>query len=129
MASFGKKNIADTRLPLRIAIQEKEGARPVILQQGSIASVLRVALARNGFFTPVSWDGAPATAATTGAALIALSDEARAGGGSPVIVIDTGETPVDPVTFPADDVLNVTFSRGSRASRQPCSTVTGKDRT
>jgi hypothetical protein len=87
---FGDRDLKDMKIPLKIAIQEKNSASPTVVEKGSVAQVLRIALASSGVFQPALWDGQPSHSATGPAEEGFLCDEAKAKGGNPVLLVDSG---------------------------------------
>jgi NTE family protein len=84
---FAGKDIAGTKLPLRISVLMKDTDRPVVLDRGPLAPALRAALAAPGLYTPGRWEEQPALSA--GQARPYAVADARSLGIGPVVVIDT----------------------------------------
>jgi NTE family protein len=84
--SFGIKDLSETKVPLRIAIQSKASSRAEVLERGKIAVVVRAAVAGAGLFPPVMFEGVEAMSAS--GARPFLVEEARELNLGAVVVID-----------------------------------------
>jgi predicted acylesterase/phospholipase RssA len=93
---FGKRDIAQARIPLRIEVQTKAASSPSLLEKGGLVPALRAAVAETGFFEPASLNGESVQAASDEPSITYLCAEARAASGGPVILIDTAVTRNDP---------------------------------
>jgi NTE family protein len=86
---FNKKDLNESKVPLRIAIQMKDGNTATVLERGQAVEAVRAALGDPSIFEDTSFNGAAAlSAARTRPLLIA---EAKAMNLGPVIVIDALE--------------------------------------
>jgi NTE family protein len=83
--AFDHRDLSQTKLPLKIAIQLKDGGAEV-LDRGPAAEAVRAAIADPELFGPVPWNGAEALSAAHSKPL--LITEARALNLGPVVVID-----------------------------------------
>ncbi|MFL5812671.1 MAG: patatin-like phospholipase family protein [Bdellovibrionia bacterium] len=93
---FGKRDIAQAKIPLRIELQRKSENSPTLMNKGALVPVLRAAVAGPGFFEPVSINGQSAQGASDSSAVAYLCAEARAESKGPVILIDTATNRNDP---------------------------------
>jgi NTE family protein len=93
---FGKRDIGQTKIPLRIEIQKKSENTPTVMSKGAIVPVLRAAVAGPGSFEPVSINGQSSQGAVDVSSMAFLCAEARANSQGPVILIDTAVTRNDP---------------------------------
>ncbi len=93
---FGKKDVAQARIPLKIELQRKSEASPAVIDKGNLASILRAAITGPGFFEPTAFNGQSTQASTDVGSIAYLCAEARANSSGPVILIDTAVTRNDP---------------------------------
>lgn len=93
---FGKKDISQSKIPLRIELQKQGEASPTLVQKGTFVTVLRASMTSPGFFEPVSLNGQSAQAASDVPSITYLCAEARANSQGPVVLIDTASTRNDP---------------------------------
>lgn len=101
-AEFGNIDLSSMKIPLKIAIERpRESISPaavpaMVIEKGSVAKVLRVSMAAPELLEPGTWDGAPAEAATAPSAEQQLCEDARERYGSPVVLIETSGSGIDP---------------------------------
>ncbi|MGZ3687429.1 MAG: patatin-like phospholipase family protein [Bdellovibrionota bacterium] len=84
-SAFTHKDLSESRLPLRIALQSQDG-KPLVLDRGDLVSALRASMAVPGVFTPGTWGGVPAVSAN--ATRPFLIREARELNIGPVVVVN-----------------------------------------
>lgn len=87
---FGNKDLSQSKIPMRIAIQSKDTGMPIILERGNVVKALRAALAAPSLFTPGIWSsgGVDVLAISAASTRPFLVTEARRFGVGPVIVVD-----------------------------------------
>ncbi len=85
-ATFGKKDIRQTRKPLAIGVFSQTQGRFILANQGPLTEAIRAAVAEPGVMTPGTWLGEPAISASLQQPY--LVDVARDLGVGPVIVLD-----------------------------------------
>ncbi len=87
---FGNKDLGDTKILLRIGIQNKDTGSLMILDRGGIAQAIRVAMATPELFTPSYWPRKEAgiTGISSAASRPFLIQEAKNLGIGPVVVVD-----------------------------------------
>jgi NTE family protein len=83
---FEKKDLSQSKLPLRVAIQAGESGSASVLEQGQMAQAIRAAMADTELFDAGTWNGSNAQSAAKSRPL--LISEARAMNLGPVIVVD-----------------------------------------
>lgn len=93
---FGKKDISQAKIPLRIEVQKKSDPSPSLMQKGAYVPVLRAAVTSPGFFEPAALYGQSVQAANDVSSITYLCAEARANSSGPVVLIDTAVTRNDP---------------------------------
>jgi NTE family protein len=93
---FGKRDISQAKIPLRIEVQRKSESSPSLLAKGAIVPALRAAVAGPGFFEPAPVGGQSAQAASDVSSIAYLCAEARAQAKGPVVLIDTATNRNDP---------------------------------
>jgi NTE family protein len=83
---FGEASIQDARIPVRIGATSGDGGRPFLIERGRLAAALRAAIAEDGFFEPIEWEGyLAASAARTRPFPVDYARELAIG---PVVVVD-----------------------------------------
>ena len=82
---FDNRDLSQSKLPIRIAIQTQDSGAAVV-ERGPAAGAVRAAIADPELFGPGQWNGAPAGSAAKSKPL--LITEARAMNLGPVVVID-----------------------------------------
>jgi NTE family protein len=87
---FGKKDLSQARIPLKIALQSKATGIPIVLDKGPIVELLRAALAAPSVFTPgmIKTKMGAVEAVSAGASRPYLVREIKDFGMGPTIVID-----------------------------------------
>jgi NTE family protein len=87
--AFGTKDLNQTKLPIRVALQPSASRNAVVVERGSLAEAVRAAIAVPELYGPGKWDGVDAASARE--TLPFPVAEARAMNLGPVIVVDTLE--------------------------------------
>lgn len=88
---FGKRDIRDSKVPLRIALELRDSKTPVVVDHGEFVPALRAALAKPGLLKEGIWDGVPAISAEKSRPF--LVGEAKVIQAGPVLVIDASGVP------------------------------------
>lgn len=99
---FENRDLSQSKLPMRIAIQT-EGAGAAVVDRGPAVEAVRAAIADPELFGPGQWNGMPATSAAKSKPLMIA--EARAMNLGPVVVIDAMEG-ADEKNFVSADQLH-----------------------
>ena len=91
--TFEKKDLKDSKIPLRISVQAAESGVPMLLDQGSIAAAIRGTLANPTLFSPSPWQAYGQTIPIMSSAQTRPFpiEEAKALAIGPVIAIDVTE--------------------------------------
>lgn len=92
---FGKKEIQNSKLPLRIAIQSQRTGSLLVLNHGNLVEAIRCSIAVPGVFSAGAWteNGStlPATSAWAPKSLPELLHDARSTGIGPVVLVDLSD--------------------------------------
>ncbi len=90
---FGKKDLSQLKIPLKIAIQSQESQAVLVLDRGSLVQALRAAMAEPGRLTPSYWPQDQTGTLAVSAAVVRpfLVEEAKLSGIGPVVVIDVSD--------------------------------------
>ncbi|HAR42100.1 MAG TPA: hypothetical protein DCS07_05635 [Bdellovibrionales bacterium] len=86
--AFGNKQLQDTTIPVRVAIEFKNSGLAVVPNRGRLSEAVRAALAVPGVLDAASWEGALAVSAENSKPF--LIEEARDLNLGPVLLIDVG---------------------------------------
>ncbi|MEO5970580.1 MAG: patatin-like phospholipase family protein [Bdellovibrionia bacterium] len=87
---FGDKDLSQSKIPIRIAIQSRSTGIPIVLSRGNVVRAVRAALAAPTLFLPGTWStlSGDIPVVSAGSSRPYLVNEAKSLGLGPTIVID-----------------------------------------
>jgi NTE family protein len=83
---FGKKDLNQSKLPIRVALQTKDSGSVAVLERGPVAAAVRGSLADPELYDAGQWNGQDVVSAAKSRPFLVA--EARAMGLGPVVVVD-----------------------------------------